>query len=429
MTTSPDYPNCKYGNFVESGVQKTSNGKGRIDLFLDKFYNDEKFLTVNGLLDVYWCIITIAGATYEFDAGDPSERSKFVAKWIEASGATGKKIEFKVGIRGVVEEKTILLTKFKKTEDIFPGAASSGGGKKINKGTQFEQHFYEDAVKFLGGKKGNRFIPFIKEFNDTLQKTMKEAISDIEYKDNGLTGVLDEGSKNQSRPLKFSGGGLVVTAGGDATLDMGSTLTDITFEYGEDKTPVYLSLKYGPTLTFFNSGVGGKNGPKLFTKEEIQNYNITTKGGLAFLKMFGLDTPEYINKFCESFDDYPRKKPIPNHAVPIKDYDKTAVQNLLKSGIGYGYWMVHNTKGTTIDAYQITKTYMTEAAKINNGIKVYFGRMNGKGKGVNITCESKHYSFMFNVRNKQGGKFPTHVMCDYKKKGSTPAERPERGNA
>ena len=102
MTTSPDYPNCKYGNFIESGVQKTSNGKGRIDLFLDKFYNDEKFLTVNGLLDVYWCIITIAGATYEFDAGDPSERSKFVAKWIEASGATGKKIEFKVGIRGVV---------------------------------------------------------------------------------------------------------------------------------------------------------------------------------------------------------------------------------------------------------------------------------------------------------------------------------------
>ena len=399
MATSPDYPNCKYGNFVESGVQKTSNGKGRIDLFLDKFYNDEKFLTVNGLLDVYWCIITIAGAKYEFDAGDPSERARFVARWIEASGATGKKIEFKVGIKGVVEEKTILLTKFKKTEDIFPGAASSGGGKKINKGTQFEQHFYEDAVKFLGGKKGNRFIPFIKEFNDTLQKTMKEAISDIEYKDNGLTGVLDEGSKNQSRPLKFSGGGLVVTAGGDATLDMGSTLTDITFQYGEDKTPVYLSLKYGPTLTFFNSGVGGKNGPKLFTKEEIQNYNITTKGGLAFLKMFGLDTPEYINKFCESFDDYPRKKPIPNHAVPIKDYDKTAVQNLIKSGIGYGYWMVHNTKGTTIDAYQITKTYMTEAAKINNGIKVYFGRRNGKGKGVIITCESKLYSFMFNVRN------------------------------
>ena len=53
MATSPDYPNCKYQNFVESGVQKTSNGKGRIDLFLDKFYNDEKFLTVNGLLDVY----------------------------------------------------------------------------------------------------------------------------------------------------------------------------------------------------------------------------------------------------------------------------------------------------------------------------------------------------------------------------------------
>ena len=434
MTDSPDYPNCKYGNFVENGVQKTSNGKGRIDLFLDKFYNDQKFLTVEGLLDVYWSIVTIAGQKYEFDAGDPSERSEFVDKWIEASSATGKKIEFKVGIKGVVEEKTILLTKFKKTEDIFPGAASSGGGKKINKGTQFEEHFYEDALKVLNDQKANRFVPFIKSFNDMLQKKMKLAISDIEGngskgQSTSLTGVLDEGSKNQSRPLKFSGSGLVVSAGGIATLDMGSTLTDITFQYGEDKKPVYLSLKYGPTLTFFNSGVGGKNGPLLFTKEEIQNYNITTKGGLTFLKMFGLDTPEYINKFCESFDDYPRTKAIPNHAVSIKNYDKTAIQNLLKSGIGYGYWMVHNTKGTTIDAYQITKTYMEEAAKINNGIKVYFGRMNGKGKGVNITCESKHYSFMFNIRNKQGKLYPSHVMCDYKKKGSTPTERPENGNA
>ena len=336
MATSPDYPNCKYQNFVESGVQKTSNGKGRIDLFLDKFYNDEKFLTVNGLLDVYWCIITIAGAKYEFDAGDPSERARFVARWIEASGATGKKIEFKVGIKGVVEEKTILLTKFKKTEDIFPGAASSGGGKKINKGTQFEEHFYEDALKVLNDQKANRFVPFIKSFNDMLQKKMKLAISDIEGngskgQSTSLTGVLDEGSKNQSRPLKFSGGGLVVSAGGVATLDMGSTLTDITFEYGEDKTPVYLSLKYGPTLTFFNSGVGGRNGPLLFTKEEIQNYNITTKGGLAFLKMFGLDTPEYINKFCESFDDYPRTKAIPNHAVSIKNYDKTMISLIYNS--------------------------------------------------------------------------------------------------
>ena len=422
--TSTEYSNCKYTTFVQSGDEY----KGRVDLFLDKFYGDQKFLTDEGLVDVYWSIVKIGQSIYEFDAGLSDDRSKFKARWIETDGKKGKKIEFKVGIKGVVKEKTISITKFKKTEDLAPGSAS-GGGKKINKGTEFEKHFYTDALKVLNDntKGENRFVPFIKEFNDTLQKKMKLAISNLEHTE-GLTGVLDDGSKNQSRPLALSNGGLVVTAGGSATLNMGSTLTDITFQYGEDKVPVYLSLKYGPTLTFFNSGVGGKNGPKLFDPDEIKNYNITTKGGLAFLKMFGLDTKEYMNKFCESFADYPRKKAIQGHVATLNPPSKAAIQNLLKSGIGYGYWMVHNTKGTTIDCYEITEKYMTDAAKIIGSIKVYFGRMNGKGKGVNITCSSKHYNFIFNVRNKQGKLFPSHVMCDYKKV-STPSERPENGNA
>ena len=61
------------------------------------------------------------------------------------------------------------------------------------------------------------------------------------------------------------------------------------------------------------------------------------------------------------------------------------------------------------------------------GLKIHYGRMNGKGIGVNMTCESKHYKFTFNIRNKQAsGAFPTHMMCDYKKK-AYPKERPENG--
>ena len=191
-----------------------------------------------------------------------------------------------------------------------------------------------------------------------------------------------------------------------------------------------MSLKFGPTLTFFNSGVGGRNGPTLFTRQEVESYNITTKGGKAFLKMFGIDSAEYMRKFCESFVNYPRSEAIQNHEVDISstDYDKKAIEELLKSGMGYGYYMIHNTSGNTIDSYEMSKKYMTDASTITGDVKVFFGRMNGKGKGVNITCESKHYNFIFNVRNKQGGLFPTHVMCDYKKK-QTPDERGERGNA
>jgi len=412
--------NCKYTTFVQSGDEY----KGRIDIFLDKFYSDKKFLTDVGLVDVYHCNIKVGTDVYEFDAGFLDERSKFKEVWISTGGATSKKITFGVGIKGVVKEESISITKFKKTDE-FGG--KGGGGKKINKGTQFEKHFYDDALKVLNDETGNRFIPFIKEFNKKMQKKLGLALSDMEAHE-GFTGVLDEGSKNQSRPLALSNGGLVVTAGGSATLNMGSTLTDVTFQYGEEKKPVYLSLKYGPTLTFFNSGVGGKNGPLLFTKKEIEDYKITTAGGLAFLKMFGIDDKENMIKFCDSFVDYPRKKPISGHKVTVSP-DKSKIKKLLKSGMGYGYWMIHNTKNHTIDAYEMTESYMNKAADITGDITVYFGRMNGKGKGVNITCSSTKYNFIFNCRNKQGGKFPTHVMCDYKKKGSTPSERSESGNA
>ena len=426
MADSPNYPSCIAKNFVQDGKQY----KGRVDLFLDKFYGEKKFLTEVGLVDVFFCIITIKRDTYEFDASFSEERSKFLARWEETSGVRGAKLEFKVGIKGVVKDQMIPLTKFKKTEDIFGGAGGSSG-VKVNKGLEFEQKFFADANKVLVGEDtGSRFQPFIRKFNEKIQKEKKLAISNIEAigssgQNGKFSGVLDEGSKNQSRPLKLSGNGLVVSAGGETKLDIGSTITDITFQYGEKKLPVYLSLKFGPTLTFFNSGVGGRNGPLLFTEKEIKDYKITTTGGLTFLKMFGIDDKSNMNKFCESFVDYPRSKPIQGYKVPVKG-NKLAIQKLLQSGIGYGYYMIHNTSGNTIDAYEIDKTYMTDASKINNGLKVFFGRMNGKGKGVNITCESKHYNFIFNIRNKQGKLFPSHVMCDYKKK-QTPTERSEKG--
>ena len=55
MADSPNYPSCIAKNFVQDGKQY----KGRVDLFLDKFYGEKKFLTEVGLVDVFFCIITI----------------------------------------------------------------------------------------------------------------------------------------------------------------------------------------------------------------------------------------------------------------------------------------------------------------------------------------------------------------------------------
>jgi len=431
MATKPNYTKLKLDTFVDKSGNLKDGGK-RINNFLDHFYDQKKFLTDVGLVDVFTAYLTYDGQEYTFDADTRNvtkERKTFLANLKQAGQSKGK-LEFDVGLKYINYIFTIPITFFKKIPD-FGGQGSSGGGKTLNKGNQFEKDFYADAVKVLEGTtKGNRFIPTILEMNKHLEKKLGQALGMIEG-DPKFKGVLEEGSANKSRPLAYDGGTLVVAAEGNVTEDMGSTLTDITFQYGKALTPVYLSLKFGPTLTFFNTGVGGRNGPLLFTEEEISQYKVTTQGGLDFLKMFGMaDDEDAIKKFCESFVNYPRTKAITNHIFKSTTFNQSAIEKLLRSGIGYGYWMVHNTKGTTIDWYEIDKNYMEEASKITSGITVYYGRMNGAGKGINMTCSSSHYNFTFNIRNKQGGTYPTHVMCDYKKKKAGDIEeRPQDGGA
>ena len=431
MATKPTYTKMKLETLVDKSGNFKDGGK-RVNNFLDHFYDGKKFLTDVGLVDVFTAYLTYDGQEYTFDADTRNvtrERKTFLAN-LKQAGQTKGKLEFDVGLKYINYIFTISIDWFKKIPD-FGGQGSLGGGKTLNKGTQFEQFFYADAVKVLEGTtKGNRFIPTILEMNKTFEKKLGQALGMIEG-DPKFKGVLEEGSANKSRPLAYSGGSLVVAAEGNVTEDMGSTLTDVTFQYGKKLTPVYLSLKFGPTLTFFNSGVGGRNGPLLFTEREISQGTVTTDGGLTFLRMFGMaDDDAAIKKFCESFTNYPRTKAITDHVFKPTTYNQSAIEKLLRSGIGYGYWMVHNTKGTTIDWYEIDKNYMEEAAKITSGVTVYYGRMNGAGKGINMTCESSHYNFTFNIRNKQGGTYPTHIMCDYKKKKTGDIkERPQDGGA
>lgn len=400
-----NFANCEYTTFVRSGDEYDF----RIDRFLDKFYetNGKKnnFLTDKGLVSIYEIRLSKGKETFIFDSDSRAykeERPVLKARWIEVSSFKGtKKIEFEVGISDQLRTEIIPLTALKKVDD-FGGRGA--GGKKVNLGNQFEEHWVEDSNKVLSGEtSGNRYVPKIIELNQLLTKKIKK----------GLSGVLAEGGANKSRPLVFSGNSLVVAAEGRLTEEMGSTLTDVTFQYGEKKEPVYLSLKYGNTLTFFNSGVGGRNGPLLFTPDMIKNYKITSSAGKAFFDMFGIDEI----KFCESFNNYPRSKPITNHKVISRNFNSSAIEKLLRSGIGYGYYMVHHKgSGTSVDIYEIDKKYMEQSSKISGGITIYYGGIDGKGKRIDIECESSKYKFKFNIRNKQGGQYPTHVMCDYKKK-------------
>ena len=411
----------KWSNLAAGSFKGAQSHTKRIGQFLDQFQSDEKFLTDYGLVHALEIRFTIDKVVTDYNwstgnlkspASKKTAKSQMEAEWAAVNSAGRKgKVEVKIQLWKSNVQARIPISQFKKTS-----AYGGKAGTTLNKGTKFEKDFYADSVKVLEGvTKGNGFIKTILAMDKHLAAKMKENMVTIEGKNSDtLTGVLEEGSANQSRPIEQSNGGFIVSTPGGATENIGKTVTDITYLYGVDKNPVYLSLKYGPTLTFFNAGVGD-----FFPSSEVIAKKITTQSGLNLLKMFDIDPL----LFCKSFE--PRTTALPS--VVAKNVDKGEIKKLLKSGIGYGYWMVHNDGKGDVDWYEMTEQYMNDSATLTSNVTIYYGRMQGKGIGVNMTCESKNYKFTFNIRNKQAtGPFPTHMMCDYKKK-NYPKERPENG--
>ena len=291
--------------------------------------------------------------------------------------------------------KTVPITEMVKTEE-FGGQV---GGKKINLGIKFENDFYESLKCELGCSKDNTtYAKEVKSLVEQIGKEVKVGYSDVEA----------VGGKNQPRPLAGGSGGLYVTAQNQKTKNIGSTVTDITTYWGPKKEPVFLSLKYGNTLTFINSGVG-----KIFTADDYKKYfeGYNNAIGKEIFRMFGIDPILY----AKTFNDYPHKTKMPMVDVTNK-CDKAAIQDLLQYAIGYGYWMVHGGTSGGVKMYEIDEAYMRKASTITGPVKLMYGGSQGKGKRLDIHMESSVYKFMWNLRNKQSGLYPSHIMCDYKKK-------------
>ena len=207
---------------LETLVDKSGNlkdGGKRAENFLDHFYDQKKFLTDVGLVDVFTAYLSYDGQQYSFDADTRTPvplRKTFLANLKQAGQSKGK-LEFEVGLKYINRSFEIPISWFKKTPD-FGGKGS--GGKTLNKGNQFEKDFYADAIKVLeGATKGQRFVKTILEMNKHFEKKLGQALGMIEG-DPKFKGVLEEGSANKSRPLVESGTGLVVAAEGNITEDM-----------------------------------------------------------------------------------------------------------------------------------------------------------------------------------------------------------------
>lgn len=274
------------------------------------------------------------------------------------------------------------------------GEGSRGGRGVKSKGLGFEGTLGADLEKL--SKEG-----LTKQNADSFShpKLVADMAKDLGLNKGNFTVSLD-GSANKPRPLAFTSKGPEVSFSGESVAE---TLTDITVN--KEGTPYYISAKFGGTLTFFNSGVA-----KTLPADEIKKGEIKNPNGVALLKALGIDN----KSFCAVFNYYAKGKPgkfTPNQISA----DIPKLQNLVSSGIGSGYYYAQAGKGED-QFFKIDDKYNKKASAITTTPQVYYGGIDGKGKRIDIVFESDKYVFKVNIRNKQGGIYPSHIMCDYKAK-------------
>ena len=276
---------------------------------------------------------------------------------------------------------------------ITPGEGSRGGRGTKSKGFGFEGQITKDIETYIaeGVDSQNFTYPkFIREFH-TLVLSKHDDIR-----------VKLEGGANTRRPLQFTDIGVLIKG---RDLQIGNLITDVTV-YGDDKT-YYLSLKLGGTVTFFNAGVG-----TIFTENQFKASRFTDKRAKQILGMFGIDEKKFIDIF-EKYDKKNARKIVPKIQEDVtRKVNLRALLQLLVTGIGYGYHMVHKKGKNKVEFYEMTRRRMMDSAKVRKVTVLY--PKPGSAKRIDIEVITKLYIFKINIRNKQGGLYPSHIMCDYK---------------
>jgi hypothetical protein len=375
----------------KSQLKKRDN----IEVLVDKFFGLEKYenhfvVEGEGVFIPHALVIETQAGEYAYETDDKDQRQNAISRVLEFIDDRTAKLFFTGKYENTGQIKTVILTDLQKTSE-FGG--QTGKGAKVNLGIQFERDLFTAMTDFYetGKVKG--------KYADDAKKIIQMVGKDI---GKPLSGVIAEGENNTKRPLSISGNSIRL---GTGSTDLGPTVTDITLQFNGG-TKVYLSLKYGSTLAFANIGVS-----TLFNANKLKAYNLDTDAE-KIINIFGLSK----TSFCETFNNYPHTKKIPNHQVDVtQTCNKAALESLLEQMVGKGYWMIHGTT-SKVNVYEIDAAYLNSATTLTGKITAYYGGTTGKGKKVIVACESAKYKFQFNIRNKASGVAPTHIMCDYQKK-------------
>ena len=313
---------------------------------------------------------------------------------ISTSANEMKNVKVSRGFQGVLELNDIKKALNLKELKLSFGEGSRGGRGVKNQGGAFEINLTKDLNAWWEGSE-TYTSPANKKF-------IEELVEHYGWEKTKLTSFKAEqmGGLNQKRPLVFQGKEVYIGTTSDPNI--GKTVTDITLTVNGNQE-VYLSLKATGTVTFFNAGVA-----KIFTENDMKrNGTVTNANGLALLNMLGIDPV----KFASVFNTYGSQMQRYSEDITSK-IDTSKLIKMLKSGIGYGFHYVHAKKPTEIHHMEMTKQAMEKLADPKKAV-IYYGGKANTAKRVDIEVDTPYISLKINIRNKQGGVYPSHIMCDY----------------
>lgn len=284
-------------------------------------------------------------------------------------------------------------------------AFSYGDGSRGGKGVKNTGLLFEDDVvaSFEIWKQGEPYESG-QILDRNIEKFIEELVDQYKLTKYSEIKVIPEGAMNKARPLTANAGSMYV--GGSGNYNIGSTVTDVTVQGRRpsgivDKT-VYMSLKKGPSVSYFNAGLSTSFLPGFPTASNHQANYRWTSSMQSFAKHLGIDLDMFWDTFV--YKQTPTK-PI---GITKPKFNKTAVEQLLKSAVGHGFHMVHKMDAGPIKHFQATPQYMREASTIKGGLTIWYGgKTSAFSRSVQIEMETAHYRrIQLVIRNKAGAHGP-----------------------
>lgn len=291
------------------------------------------------------------------------------------------------------------------------GNGSRNGQGVNNKGVKYESQLAEALGAYAAS--GNEGLQQFPTFKSTVLQILKEL-----PRNHSIVDVISSGSSNQKRKVPITESGIQNISEHD--IQIGKIISDITVitkprGRNQKTTETYISAKFGDTVSFLNLGVKG-----WFPEDEIFNNDLQNTQGKALLDLLAINH----SKFCKVFNVYEKnKKKRPkrsNTSVNVSDILKddgpkgnirnTALLNLVRSTIGYGYIMVHKSKGGTT-VKKIDKAAMEKYLYVQDVDIVYPTK--GSSKLVKAKVKLLGLDIDFTIRATDGTIYPTHMVANY----------------